>query len=284
MTHVAPERPVFGTGQIVAGVLELFVRRMPKIALLTLPGILAAAGVTMIYAEFIDALVEVWIGGGILGNLVPPLLLGALAGVAIGLPSGAMVAAWRGYARHRRIDLEECFRVMRIGTGRTILAAVLIGMAVLVPWALLTLATVPQVGIFLGAAALATGMYALALWGVGVPTIPAEGLGLGAALRRGRALGDGYRWQIAGAAFLLLCSGVLLSLVLGTLVALGAYGLDAVFGIRASLRGEVAAAIGTGLISIPLVAIMPLGLAAIRARLIELKEPPDIADMAEVFD
>ena len=279
-------KPVLGTGQIYTDVLGVFVQRFPKILLLSMPAAVAMGLIFYAGIELLDGpLSRLWRYSAWLAVLAPMAMFALALGTGLGLASGPLSAALHEFKLHRKVPIGRCIARFAVRPVAAVICSVMAVGTTLMPLWLLAAADSVRVGLILGGCALAIGMYGLGFWGLAAPSVAIERLGL-SALGRSRRLGEGYRWRIAGTCFLLFVTAVLV----GGAVTVGlgflfAFVFDEVLGMRFGHRTDDALlfldfCLGQTLV----VAVMGLGLAAIRARMVEIKEPPDIADMIEVFD
>ena len=282
-TQAAPEtrREALGVAEILTSVLAIFFKRLPKILLLALPSGLAMAG--LFYLGF-AVLESVW-GRWSYDILIPFVLVAITFGTGLGLASGPLTEGLRIYERNGELPFWICLGRIWRQLVPSIVCGIVTALFTLVPLWLISLASSGRVGLFIAVVAIALGMYGCALWGLSVSSSSQERIGV-AALRRGQRLSQGYRWQVAGTCFLIFFTAILISGLVGAGLALIARLLISeitFFGEFVSLW-EALAFIDLCLAAMILIALIALGLAAIRTRLIEIKEPPDIEDMVAVFD
>lgn len=280
-------KPILGTGQLYTDVLAVFVRRFPKIMLVSLPSAIGLGIALYGWYQAMEGPFEVLFrGSSILLGMMSAFGLFAVAfGVGLGLAAGPLAAAFHEYHVHGRVTVQACLARLKVKPLIAILCAALVTLGTLVPMWMLALADSARMGAFLGALSLAVGMYALGLWGMAVPMISTERIGL-RALKRALGLGKGYRWQIAGTCFLLFFTAILIGGAVGAGAGFG-FSLiaDELFDIRVTGDLEDVLIFLNFCFSLTLMSsILALGLAAIRERMVEIKEPPDIADMVDVFD
>lgn len=281
-----PERPVLGVGQIMADVLVLFFRRLPKIMLLALPGGLGIAGV--LYGTF--AMEDYWSGLFATSDFRPGFIAGIAAvaialGTGLGLAAGPLTTAFHSYQLRRQVPLGSCARTLTRRPIAAVMCGVMVTLATLAPLALSVYASTAWVGFFLAMVLISAGMYAMGRWGLSLPAISMDRMGL-SALGRASRLGEGYRWSIAGTCFLLWFTSFLLGGMLSAGLALlvGAT-LELVIDVNLDPDVEGALVFIDAVLGLTAAtALLALGFAAIRARMVEIKEPPDIAEMVEVFD
>jgi hypothetical protein len=281
-------KPILGVAQIMTDVLAVFFKRLPKVLLLALPGGIVFGG--LFYLAFIE-FVLLWDGGFGRGGslfldlLIPFFLFATCFGSALGIVAAPLAAAMSEFNLHRTVTLRKCFAALR----RNPIAAILLGTFViamtLVPLLLLSFAGSGRSGLFLGLVALAVGAYMLGLWGIALPSISKDKLGL-SALGRSKRLGGEYRWPIAGTCFLLFFTSVLFGGAVGALLAAG-FGLMVYEVLDLNVSNDLLDTlmffnfcIGQTIA----ITLLGLGLASVRERLVEIKEPPDIANMIHVFD
>ncbi len=287
MTGAAPsERPVLGIGQIMSDVLTLFFLRLPKLLLLGLPGALGIGGV--LYGTV--AMADQWSQLRLLTDAKVALAAGFLAfavalGLGLGLTAGPLTAAYDIYHRHGRVPLVPCARTVFRRPVQAAVCGIVVTLATLAPLALVFLASTPRVGFFATIVLIAIGMYSLGRWGMSLPAVSMDRIGV-RALRRAVRLGQGYRWRIAGTCFLLWFTALLFGGLLSGGLGLGV-GAFLEFAVNVDLGNQVEeillfanAVLGLSVMTV----LLALGLAAIRARMVEIKEPPDIGDMIGVFD
>lgn len=277
----AARRQALRIAQIVTSVLAIFFKRLPKILLLALPSGLAMAG--LFYLAFV-VLEEVW-GQWDYDILIPFTMVAITFGTGLGLVGGPMAEALRFYERDNRVPFWICLARVWRRLVPAIVCGIVTAVFTLMPLWVISFAESGRVGLFIAAIAIALGMYGCALWGISVPSTSQERIGL-SALRRGQGLSKDYRWQVAGTCFLIFFTALLISGLIGAgivLLARLALGEITFFGNAVDLW-EVLAFFVLSLDSMILIALIALTLAAIRTRLIEIKEPPDIEDMIAVFD
>jgi hypothetical protein len=140
---------------------------------------------------------------GLLG-VFGALLAGIVGIVAAFLLQAALVKAVED-VRDGRVDLSlsETVQAARPAVGRVALASILAGIAIAIG---LILVIVP-------------GLYLLTIWCLIVPVIVLEGLGVGAAFERSRALVRGHGWQVFGTLILVFVVLLVVSLVIGLVLA-----------------------------------------------------------------
>lgn len=274
-------KPALGVGRLFGLVTVLFVTRLPKILLLALPGGLATGGLLYLGIYIGE---DYWRDFGV-EILLSFLVIAISIGSGLALTAGPMAKAFSSYQRHGRVPVLTCLAKVSRRILPALICAILTAILTMIPIWILVQMSGGRFGAFLATCAVATGMYAIAVFGLSIPAIPVERLGL-SALGRSRTLGQGYRWPIAGTCFmffvtaLLIASGIVAGLAfLSRVIMVNWLGLANTFTTVTSIAFVsicVAMMFCTSLIA--------LGLAAIRERLIEIKEPPDIGDMIEVFD
>ncbi|MEM7742742.1 MAG: hypothetical protein AAF409_03440 [Pseudomonadota bacterium] len=287
MTGAAPsERPILGVGQIMSDVLTLFFLRLPKLLLLGLPGAIGIGGV--LYGTV--AMEDQWSQLGFLADANVAFAAGFLAfavalGLGLGLTAGPLTAAFDTYHRHGHVPLFPCVRTLLHRPVQAAVCGIVVTLATLAPLVLVFLATTPRVGFFATIVLIAIGMYSLGRWGMSLPAVSIDRIGV-RALGRAVRLGQGYRWRIAGTCFLLWFTAVLLGGFLSGGLGLGV-GAMLEFAYDVDLGNQVEeillfsnAVLGLSVMTV----LLALGLAAIRARMVEIKEPPDIGEMIGVFD
>jgi hypothetical protein len=142
---------------------------------------------------------------GLLGGI--GVFLAAIVGiVAAFLLQAALVKAVED-VRDGRVDLSlsETVQAARPAVGKVAIASILAGIAIAIGLILL----------------IAPGLYLLTIWCLIVPVIVLEGLGVGAAFERSRALVRGHGWQVFGTLILvfviLLAASIVLALLLSPL-------------------------------------------------------------------
>lgn len=284
--HPTP-RVALGVGNIVATSLAIFLKRLHIVAILMLP---ALASVTVLFYVFTN---ELWSTMrdtiGFSRSTAEPIVAFITAtlaiGVATGLAAGPLSKAVSAYLAARPIPIGASFGALRINPLHSILVGILVTAGTLVLMLSLTLAPGVRVGLLLAAGCLAVGMYALARWGLALPIIPLERMGL-RAIRRSEWLSADYRWPLTGTFFLLFVIAILFGgltaaglIMAGRLIAID--GLGIAFNNRLE---EIFILIDFSLGTTISIAVMTIGAAVMHARLIEIKEPLDIEDMVDVFE
>ena len=283
--------PILGTGQIITNVLALFIKRFPKILILCLPaglalGLVFYLGIRWIDSGFIGApsFIPWWL-------MNPFTVFSAAIGLAMGLSAGPLAEAYHRYYTTRRVPLGACMKAIIRRPLAALIMGVIVAGATLLPFAALSWATSARLGLFVGSVALVIGMYVLGFWGLALPAISRDRMGFGG-FGRSKNLSKDYRWRIAGTCFVLFFAALLAGglvgaglVLLGQLILAELLGIQGLgfFGTNTDLF-EVLMLIDFCLSFTIIVALIVLGLAAIRARMVEIKEPPDIEDMVAVFD
>jgi hypothetical protein len=140
---------------------------------------------------------------GLLGPL-GALLAGIVSIVAAFLLQAALVKAVED-VRDGRVDLSlgETLQAARPAVGRVAIASILAGIGIAIG---LILVIVP-------------GLYLLTIWCLIVPVIVLEGLGIGAAFERSRALVRGHGWQVFGTLILVFVVLLVVDIVIGLVLA-----------------------------------------------------------------
>lgn len=280
-------KPILGVAQIMTDVLAVFFKRLPKVLLLSLPGGIVFGA--LFYLGFIE-FAGLWdsnFGRGpfFISMLVPFLIFATCFGSALGSVAAPMAAALSQFNSRRTITLRTCFATLWRKPIVAMIAGTLVITMTLVPMMLLTFAGSGRTGLFLALVSLALGAYMLGVWGMALPSISKDNKGL-SALGRSKRLGLGYRWPIAGTCFLLFFTSVLFGGAIGAVLALG-FGLVAFELLDINVSNEMTEIlffINFCFGQTIALALLCLGLAAVRERMVEIKEPPDIADMVDVFD
>ena len=284
-------RPRLGPGLIFTKVLAIFFKRLPKILLLCLPAAAAMGGMFWVGIEWLNrggsgplALLPEWLWN-------PFTIFSIAIGLGMGLAAAPLSAAFHSYQKKGRVPLGACLKALKSKPLVALVIGVIVTGATLLPFAALSWATSARLGLFIGSVALVIGMYALGLWGLALPAISRDQLGF-RGFRRSMSLSQGYRWPIAGTCFVLFFTAILAGGLVGAgvmmlgriilieLLDINGFGL---FGPGADIF-ELLAFLDFCLSFTIIVAIIVLGLAAIRARMAEIKEPPDIEDMVDIFD
>ena len=280
-----------GLGVIVTKALAVFVLRLPKVLLLSLPasialGLLFYAAIEWLQSSFIrHALLLPW------WMLNPFTIFSVGLGLASGLMAGPLSAAFQAFDKTGVLPLGSSFRSLKAKPFVAMIVGIIVVGATLLPFAMLSWATSARLGLFIGCVALAVGMYGMALWGLALPAISRDGMGF-RALRRSMELSKGYRWRIAGTCFVLFFMALLAGGVIGAgLVLLGRIIMFELLGLPHFIEIFGSMDLLAVLIFLDfclgftiIIAVNMLGLAAIRARMVEIKEAPDIEDMIDIFD
>lgn len=275
-------RPALEVATLMTIVLGIMVKRIPKILLLALPAGLAMGG--LLYLGF--SVLESWWIRFRLDILMGFAVIAVSLGTGLALMGGPMAQALDEYERKGTLSLRPAFARLFTRLIPALCCAILTAAMTLVPLWLVAEIGGGRVGLFLGAVAIAAGMYGTAFWGLSVPIIPIERLGL-RALGRSRALGEGYRWPIAGTCFMFVFTAVLLSGLIGAGLAMIARLIMFEWLNLSSTNYDLIGALAfvdLCIVLMLMISMVSLGLAAIRRRLIAIKEPPDIEDMIAVFD
>lgn len=282
----APPRPDFGIGPVIADTLWISLRRFPTILAISLPAILVAGLVAWVEAEFAEEIGTRYFRDA-------PMLVSVVAGVfAFGLPFGIATGLAGGPIARvvtdarlgRPIDFRTAFRAVATRPLTSVTAGIVIVSATFVPVALLVWLGVLG-GMLILLLALLAGCIALAHLGIAIAAMHLDGLGL-AGFRRASGLGSGYRIAVGGTFFLLLVLALMVSGAAASALGFGA-GLLIYEVLGADLPSDlegilIAADVALGCFGV--VAVMCVGAACIRARLVEIKEPLDIGTMVDVFE
>ena len=303
MSDAAPSRPeavgppvaelppqVFGIGTVIANVFAIFIKRLPKVLFLSLPAAALMGFVFYLGIIWIDDL-----GGELVGLpdwLVNPFTIFSVAiGFGLGLSAGPLAAAYDSYQRTGTVPVRRCLARVIARPMVALVIGVLVAGAVILPLTTLIWAATPRIGLVIFCGALLVGMYALGLWGLALPAIAMDRIGF-SGLKRSFRLSQGYRWPIACTCFVLFFASLLIGgligagllmagrLILVEMLDLSGFGM---FGPNSDLF-EMLLFLDFCFAYMIIVALITLGLAAIRARMVEIKEPPDIGDMVDVFD
>lgn len=282
----AAPKPVLGIGQIISDVLVLLVRRLPKVLCLALPGAGLSAGFLYLVFETLDANAALRSGFSVqIAIALSPVLIACTLGLGLGLGAAPLAAGWSSWSRSRTLPLGPSLWQIRRKPVHAALAGLIVCVLAALPLCGALLLTNGFLGGFLTLCAMLVGTLALGIWGPALPAISMDNLGLGA-LRRSAELTRDYRMATAGTCALMFLTASLLGGLMAAGLAL-AFALIFEFWLEMSLPSvlEQVLVIGDALISSAcMIGTFGLGLAAIRARLVEIKEPPDIADMVDVFD
>jgi hypothetical protein len=281
------ERVTLGVGSIVATSTGMFFKRLHIVALLALPAMIAVTGLMYVFTY------ELWTllrdATGLSRSTSEPIVAYITAtcaiGVATGLSAGPLASAATAYVAAKPISPGASFARIGIKPLQAIATGMLVTAGTLALMLLLALAPNVRLGILMACGCLALGMYALARWGLALPVIPLERMGM-RALRRSEWLSADYRWPLTGTFFLLFVIAVLF----GGLAAAGLMMLARLITIDAlainfsnSLE-EVFILMDVSFGTTIAISVMTIGAAVMRIRLIEIKEPLDIEDMIDVFE
>ena len=286
-----PPRQVFGIGTVIANVFAIFVKRYPKVMFLSLPGTVLMGLVFYAGIIWVDD-----VGQGVFSGLprwlVNPFTIFSVGiGCALGLSAGPLASAYDSYQRRGTVPVGHSLARVLARPAVALAVGILVAAAVILPLTTLIWAATPRIGLVIFCGALLVGMYALGLWGLALPAISMERIGF-RGLKRSFRLSQGYRWPIACTCFVLFFAALLIGgligaglimlcrLILLDWLELSGFGF---FGPNSDLF-EILLFLDFCFAYANIVVLMMLGLAAIRARMVEIKEPPDIGDMVDVFD
>ncbi len=281
------EKPVLGVGDIVTKTLAIFFQRLPIVMLLAAPATVVMVGTLyLMLVEFEQTIIEI-IG---LPNRYSEAILAFFSfsialGLGAALASGPLTGAAHAFVKGKKIPIGACFRLMFRKTAVKIAIGTFLAAGVI--FVLFLNAVLPGAftGFFSIIISWAASMYILARWAPALPTVALENTGF-ASLRRSDWLSAEYRWQGTGTLVLAFIIGTILSGVFtaGMLLA-GAYIIYEVFDVRLANTVEEVLIFLDATVGLSIaVAILTLAVAVLRLRLIEIKEPPDLEDMIEVFE
>lgn len=285
---VTSPSPALAPGEIFGETLALFFRRLHIILILSvLPSIAFGAVFYLLVIAYEDWLRQTLnIGRGYARILLTFASIALSVGVGLGTASGPMTTAARAFRVGQPVRLGDCLHVF----WRRLPARMVVGSQIcaglLMPLAIVAIGTnSARAGLIITILALGIGSYAIGRWGLSLPSLSAETM-QGSATRRAVFLSQGYRWQLAGTAFLLLVMAALISGLFAVLLITGSrLFMTEVLNIRGF--GTIAewvmiaeASLGVGVMS----ALVAIGLALMHARMVEIKEPPDISEMIHVFE
>ena len=284
----APHRPDFGFGTVIATTLGVFLRRFGAVFLVTAPGLVVTTMLVIAGATFED-----WSGIRLSMTGVPNALQGAVllaalgvtAGLCAGLIGGPLARVVEDALDERGVRLGRALSATFTRTVRSILVGQLVVLGTLAPLMVIVLIGL-RPGVFVLLVLVLAGTYALGLWGMAIACVHMDRLGLGA-LGRSVRLGQGYRFTVAGSFFVLFLVSVLAGGVVTVGLAILTYFLREFFPINdqtiphfRAVRILLIWTAGSSF-AIPL---MCIGAAVIRARLVAIKEPPDIKKVLHVFE
>jgi hypothetical protein len=185
----------------------------------------------------------------------------------------------------RKTPIGKCFWLMFRRLGITLAIGILL--ATMVVFLIFLNAILPgrMTGVLTVLLSVGLGMYPLARWGPALVTAPLERQGF-SALQRSDWLSAGYRWQGAGTIGLALMIGVIFGgAFIAGVILVGGYLLNELLDARMGNSLEEVLVFLDGALGLCItIAIVTLTVVVLRLRLIEIKEPPDLEEMIDVFE
>ncbi|MEM0989458.1 MAG: hypothetical protein AAGK00_11295 [Pseudomonadota bacterium] len=280
------QRQSLGLAEIMSDVLVLYLTRFPKMLLLSVPSALAMAGIFWAFFFSYDG----WLPAldrqsPFFAAFVVIFGLSLTLGTGLSLAAGPMSMAFRTYRLERRVPLQSCPAQIYRRPVQAAICAIAVTFATMLPLSGLAFIQGSLMALIYGLFAVGIGMYAVGRWGAAVPAVTAEGIGI-SALGRANRLSQDYRWASAAAAFVLWFTAQLMG---GGLAALLNAGVSAFWHLVLDRRmySQISETLFfiTFVVGITLIAnLLALGLAALRERLVQIKDPPDVTEFLDVFD
>ncbi len=282
---VTPERAALDISGVVATTLGLFVRRGLRTALFGLPGTVLSVAVFWLLAELFERVPVSYAESNVTWLLCAYVFVVIGLGFSIGTVGAPLVVMVSGLLDEEPCAFRAHFRpiwsrpLLLYRVSCAIVAAMLTPAFVLMPMPLLNLS---PVALFL---ALATALYALARWGSALSVAAVE-VHQSECLGRSAWLTRGYRLALCGTYTMLIVIATLISAVVGAGLAILSQIVGA-FLVASEVPGplvDLLIALDVGLSVFVGLAIMIIGSAVLHARLVEIKEPPDLARVVDVFE